>query len=107
MKTTLKLKINPIREFLRLSIHQIKPSKGLFFLIKSRETVPLSKWHDRSYVALRQTIHLLITNKSNFLKIIARKNLRKRSNYVFIKPESEDFPRLKIRECDRLYYGGK
>jgi hypothetical protein len=41
MKTALKLKINPIWEYLRLNIHPIKPSKGLFFLIKSRETIPL------------------------------------------------------------------
>jgi hypothetical protein len=42
MKTALKLKINSIREYLRLIIHPVKPSKGLFFLIESRETIPLS-----------------------------------------------------------------
>jgi hypothetical protein len=41
MKTALKLKINPIREYLRLIIHPIKPLKGLFFLIKSREPISL------------------------------------------------------------------
>jgi hypothetical protein len=40
---SLKLKINPIREYLGLIIYPIKPSEGLFFLIKSRETtgIPL------------------------------------------------------------------
>jgi hypothetical protein len=41
MKTSLNLKINPIWEYLGLIIYPIKPSAGLFFLIKSRETVPL------------------------------------------------------------------
>jgi hypothetical protein len=41
MKMTLKLKINPIREYLRLIIHPVKQLKGLFFLIKSRETIPV------------------------------------------------------------------
>jgi hypothetical protein len=31
MKMTLKLKINPIQENLRLNIYPIKPTKGLFF----------------------------------------------------------------------------
>jgi hypothetical protein len=38
---SLKLKVNPIREYLGLVIYPIKPSAGLFFLIKSRETTPL------------------------------------------------------------------
>jgi hypothetical protein len=42
MKTSLKLKINPIREYLGLIIYPTKPSAGLFILIKSRETIPLS-----------------------------------------------------------------
>jgi hypothetical protein len=42
MKTASKLKINHIREYLGLIIHPIKPSKGLFFLIKSRETISLN-----------------------------------------------------------------
>jgi hypothetical protein len=42
MKKTLKLKINPIREYLGLIINPIKRLAGLFFLIKSRETIPLS-----------------------------------------------------------------
>jgi hypothetical protein len=42
MKTALKLKIKPVREYLRLNVHPIKPLKGLFFLIKSRETIPLN-----------------------------------------------------------------
>jgi hypothetical protein len=42
MKMALKLKINPIREYLRLIIHPIKPSQGLFFLIKSCETIPIN-----------------------------------------------------------------
>jgi hypothetical protein len=41
MKMALKLKINPIREYLRLIIHSTKPTKDLFLLIKSRETIPL------------------------------------------------------------------
>jgi hypothetical protein len=41
MKKTLKLKINPIREYLGLIIYPIKGLAGLFFLIKSRETIPL------------------------------------------------------------------
>jgi hypothetical protein len=43
MNTALKLKINPFLEYLQLIIHPIKPLKGLFFLIKSRESVPLNK----------------------------------------------------------------
>jgi hypothetical protein len=42
MKTTSKLKVNPIQEYLGLIIYPIKQSAGLFFLIKSRETIPLS-----------------------------------------------------------------
>jgi hypothetical protein len=44
MKTPLKLKIlvNPIWLYLGLPIYPIKPSAGLFFLIKSRETLPLN-----------------------------------------------------------------
>jgi hypothetical protein len=41
MKMILKLKINPIREYLGLIIYPIKQSAGLFFLIKSPETIPL------------------------------------------------------------------
>jgi hypothetical protein len=41
MKMSLKLKINPIREYLGYIIYPIKPSAGLFFLLKSRETIPL------------------------------------------------------------------
>jgi hypothetical protein len=44
MKTTLKLKINPVQEYPGLIIYPIKPSAGLFFLSKSRETIPLSNW---------------------------------------------------------------
>jgi hypothetical protein len=40
MKTTSKLKINHIREYLGLVIYPIKPSAGLFNLIKSREAIP-------------------------------------------------------------------
>jgi hypothetical protein len=43
MKTTLKLKINPNREYLELIFYPIKPLTGLFFLIKSRETIPLTE----------------------------------------------------------------
>jgi hypothetical protein len=43
MKMSLKIKINPIREYLGIIIYPIKPSAGLFFLIKSRETIPL-RW---------------------------------------------------------------
>jgi hypothetical protein len=43
MKTALKLKRNPIWEYIGLIFYPIKPSAGLFFLIKSRETIPLSK----------------------------------------------------------------
>jgi hypothetical protein len=43
MKTALKLKINPIRLYLGLIFYPIKPSTGLFFLIKSRETILLRK----------------------------------------------------------------
>jgi hypothetical protein len=42
MKTTLKLKINSIMEYLGLIIPPIKPSAGLLFLIKSREAIPLT-----------------------------------------------------------------
>jgi hypothetical protein len=42
MKTTLKLKINSIRDNLGLIFYPIKPSTGLFILIKSRATIPLS-----------------------------------------------------------------
>jgi hypothetical protein len=42
MKTTLKLEINPIRFNLGLIFYPVKPSAGLFILIKSRETIPLS-----------------------------------------------------------------
>jgi hypothetical protein len=42
MKTTLKLKINPIRFYLGLNFYPIKPSAGLFVLIKSCETIPLN-----------------------------------------------------------------
>jgi hypothetical protein len=42
MKTTLKLKINPIRDNLGHIFYPIKPSAGLFILIKSREAIPLS-----------------------------------------------------------------
>jgi hypothetical protein len=41
MKMTLKIKINPIRLNLGLILHPLKPSAGLFILIKSRETIPL------------------------------------------------------------------
>jgi hypothetical protein len=41
MKTSLKLKINRIREYIGLIIYPIKPSTGLFFLIKSCETILL------------------------------------------------------------------
>jgi hypothetical protein len=42
-ETSLKLKINYIGEYLGLAIYPIKPSAGLFFIIKSRETIPLYK----------------------------------------------------------------
>jgi hypothetical protein len=42
MKTTLKLKINPIQKCLGLIIYPIKPSAGHFFLIKSGDTILLS-----------------------------------------------------------------
>jgi hypothetical protein len=42
MKTSLKLKINPIREYLGLNAYLKKPSAGLFILTKSRETIPLT-----------------------------------------------------------------
>jgi hypothetical protein len=41
MKTTLKLKITPIRLYLWLILYPIKPSAGLFNLMKSRETILL------------------------------------------------------------------
>jgi hypothetical protein len=40
IKTNLKIKINPIREYLGLIIYPIKSSTGFFFLIKSHETIP-------------------------------------------------------------------
>jgi hypothetical protein len=42
MRMSLKLKINLIREYLELIIHPIKPSVGLFILIKYRETIHLA-----------------------------------------------------------------
>jgi hypothetical protein len=41
MKTSLKLKINPIQEYIGLIIFPIKPSAGFFFLLKFHETIPL------------------------------------------------------------------
>jgi hypothetical protein len=41
MNNSLNLKINPIREYLVLNIYPIKPLAGLFFLSRSRETIPL------------------------------------------------------------------
>jgi hypothetical protein len=41
MKMSLKLKINPIREYLGVIIYLEKPSAGLFIHIKSRETIPI------------------------------------------------------------------
>jgi hypothetical protein len=41
MKRPLKLKINPIWEYLGFTIYPIKPSAGLFILIKSHETISL------------------------------------------------------------------
>jgi hypothetical protein len=43
MKKSLKLKINPIRKYLGLIIYPIKPSAGLFILIKPCETIPLNR----------------------------------------------------------------
>jgi hypothetical protein len=42
MKMTLKFKINLIRLYLGLIIYPIKPSPGIFILIKSRETILLN-----------------------------------------------------------------
>jgi hypothetical protein len=45
MKMSLKLKVNRIWEYLGLIIYPVKPSAGLFFLIKSRENIPLNAKH--------------------------------------------------------------
>jgi hypothetical protein len=37
----LKFKKKPIREYLELIIYPIKPSAGLFFLVKSRDPIPV------------------------------------------------------------------
>jgi hypothetical protein len=56
---TSKIKKKPIREYLGLIIYPIKPSAGLFFLIKSHETFPLNVldkmfMHNYNYDNLRK-----------------------------------------------------
>jgi hypothetical protein len=64
MKTTLKLKRNPIREYLGLLIYPVQRSIGRsFFLIKSRETIPLSKYklisvsNDKAALRIEATVN--------------------------------------------------
>jgi hypothetical protein len=42
-ENVIKIIINPFLEYLGLIIFPIKPSAGLFILIKSRDTIPLKK----------------------------------------------------------------
>jgi hypothetical protein len=42
VRIRVKLKINCIKEYLGLLIYPIKPTAGLFILIKSRGTIPFS-----------------------------------------------------------------